>query len=187
MLENKPPVLIKGFIKDAHELFDLLLMPNESIDYVSPFGQIQTLELIQAPLYSVGNYWHALVVVTFVITSTDSTVELARDHAGKLYRCAAMLPAALDGLWPQTKSFDGRHLVFDQATAHGLEALLLWRSSSLSRWWQLRWDFPPECARHYWFRVRTPASHANLWLLVFLAKPTIASCCSHSHFHLWHG
>jgi len=96
------------------------------------------LELIQAPLYSVGYHWHALVVVTFVITGTDSTVELARDHAGKLYRCAPMLSAALDGLWPNTKSSGSRHLVFNQATTHGLEALLLWRGRSLASWWKLR-------------------------------------------------
>ena len=126
MFKNEPPVVIKGLIKDAHEVFDFLLMPNESIDYVSPFGQIQVLELIQAPLYSVGYHRHALVVVTFVITGADSTVELARDHAGKLYWCAPMLSAALDGLWSQTKSSGSRHLVFNQATTHGLGALPLW-------------------------------------------------------------
>ena len=93
-------MLIEGLVEDTHEILDLLLMPDESIDYVSPFGQIQLLELIQAPLYSIGYHWHALVVVTFVITGTDSTVELARDHAGKLDGSVTMLSAILDWLWP---------------------------------------------------------------------------------------
>ena len=119
--------------------------------------------------------------MAFVITGAYSTVELTRDHASELYGCTSMPSASLDWLWSKTESLGSCHLLFEQASAHRLEALPRLLRCLLSGW-KLRWDFSSEGTSHHRLGMRAPASNPKLRLLVLLASATKAACCLHRCF-----
>jgi len=75
-LEHLLSIFVKGVVKDLKEVFDVFLVSHKTINHVSPFCQIQVLQGRKLLLDIVSNMCNAYVVMTLMILTTHSAVEL---------------------------------------------------------------------------------------------------------------